>query len=114
MHVSQSHSVHQLEGLEDAGGKGSRLAGEFGAEFEDDGGRRGKGVEGGSGGGPVDGAIAGEEVLVFEAVVIVGVDLHDANSAGGDGLGNTDREMGMTEVEAEADGIEVAEGENFN
>ena len=102
------------EGLLDAGGDWGGVIAEGLVDFKDDGGRRGECLEGLDCGWPVDGAVAGPEVLVFEAVVVVDMDGGDAGVEGGDGLCDAYGNVRMAEVHTDADGIQVADAEDFD
>ena len=101
-------SSEAREGLADACSKvGWGVAVGF-MDFKDRGGRVREGLEGFDRSRPVDGAVAGPEVFVFEAVVVVDVDGDDAGAESADGLGDAHSDVGMAEVETDADLIEVA------
>ena len=105
-------SREEREGFFDAGLEG-RVGGEGLVEFKDDGRRSGELLEGLCCGGPVDSAIAGPEVLVFLAVVVVGVDGGDAGVEGGDGLVYAASDVSMAKVDADTDCIEMTHLEDF-
>ncbi len=101
-----------FEGLLDAVGDGGGGVVEVVADLEHGGRRSGQRIEGFEGGGPVDGSVAGPEVLVFEAVVVVHVKFGDALAEGADGFGDSGRDVRVAEIEADADLVEVRHFEN--
>ena len=111
-------SFEQVEGLGGFGGDGVGGLFELVGDFED------AGDVGGECGdvfgyvGPVDGGGAGPEVIVFLAVVVVEVELGDAGLEEFEGfvdafvfLGGGD--VGVADVEADADAVEVAYAEDL-
>lgn len=60
----------------------------------------------------VDRAHAGPEVFILEAVIVVDVAGGDAVAEGLDGIEDSDGDVRMAEVEADAEGVEVAYGED--
>src|SRR3954469_9376647 len=77
------------------------------ADFEDSGRRIWKPLEGFEGGGPVNGAIAGPQVFVPDAVIVVNMELSDALAENADGLGNSGSDVSVAEVEADVDLVKM-------
>jgi len=82
------------------------------ADFEDGRRRRWESPEGIESGGPVNGAVAGPEMFIADAVVVVHVKLSDALTKDPDGFSDTGCNVRMPEVEADVDLVEVGHIEN--
>jgi hypothetical protein len=90
-------SGEESEGLLNASGD-CRVVAEGLVELEDDGGRIGEFLQNLRGGGPIDGAVAGPEMLVFLAMVVMNMDGGDACAEGSDGIAYTDSDVCVAEV----------------
>lgn len=108
MTAKGTESGEESEGPSDAAGKLRGVVAEGLMDFKYGGGRAGEGLQGFDGEGPVDCSVAGPEVLVFDAVIVVDMHGNNARSEGADGLGDADGDMGMAEVETDAYLIEMA------
>jgi hypothetical protein len=96
-----------LEGALDAVGDSGGGVVEVVADFKHSGGGRGESPECVECGGPVDGAVAGPEMLVANAVVVVDVELGDALAEDADGFDDAGRDVGVAEVKANVDLVKV-------
>lgn len=106
--ASRYSSIEKSEAFADAGSDLGWRAGEVLANLEDGGGSSGQSLEGFDRKSPVDGSLAGPEVFVFQAVIVVNVNGGDVGAQGADGLGDADCEVRMTQVQAYAYLIQVA------
>lgn len=105
-------SIEKREGPLQPGGQCIGGVGKIGGDLDDGCGRRGKGFEGFCRSGPIDGSIAGPQVLVLNGVVVVSVNGDDAGAEGCDGFRGADSHMRVTEIEADTDVVKVAHFEN--
>lgn len=82
-------------------------------DFENDGGGLGELLECQGSGGPIDGSVSGPKMFVFLAAVVVDVDGGNAAPEGGEGRLYADCDVGMAEVETDADRVEMSQVKNF-
>ena len=61
---------------------------------------------------PIDGSIAGPQVLVLDGMVVVNVNGGNAGAEGRDGFRDADSHVRVTEIEADADIVKVAHFKN--
>jgi hypothetical protein len=100
------------------GGDGFGRLFEVVSDFDDAGGGGEEGSDVAGYVGPVDGAGTGPEVVVLRAVVVVEVELGDAGLEEFEGFVDAfvvfwRREVGVADVEADADAVEVAYADDF-
>ena len=82
-------------------------------DFENNGRGLGKLLESFNGGGPFNGPVSRQEMLVFLAVVVVDVDGNNAALEGGDGRLHAYCDVSMAEVETDADRVEMSQLKYF-
>ena len=105
-------SVEKREGLFHPCGQCIGGIGKGVGDLEDGCGRRGEIFEGFRGGRPIDGSIAGPQVLVLDGMVIVNVNGDDAGAEGRDGFRVSDCHVRVAEIEADTDAVKVAHFKN--
>ena len=109
---SAQRLFEEREGFFDEGRQFRAGIGESVADFENGGRRIGERFEGLGRSLPVDGSVAGPEMLIFCSVIVVDVDRGDTFAEGSDGGECADGDVCMAEVEAYADAVEVAHFKN--
>src|SRR5580658_3951429 len=110
--LTGSRSVEEGEGLFDACREGVRVGSKRGMDFKNGGGRGGQGFQDCDRGWPVNGAIAGPQVLVLGGVIVVDVEGGDAAAECGNGRIDADGDVSVAEIETDADVVQVAEFED--